>query len=177
MFFFEISNGNRYCVFDSTVNPTTMERVVNVFIMQGALCSVQISQDNAVITVQNDEKSDCKWNGETCAPVDEGLRTTFSLDAPDFDVVAVVDPKYKNSGGKVVIGHDAKQFYTLIESPIADLYVNISTIDGKSWCLISSECTPDNWKPVSILYASQNAVCSTREISYHHFRISAKVQV
>jgi len=173
-FFLQITNRNRFCVFASSVNPTTMKRQVNIFMMQGVLCSVEILEENAVITIQNSEISDCKWNGQICALLDSGLRTTFNIDAPEFSIFPIKDFLYQNSGGKIFYENEAKQFYTIIESPLADLYVNLSTSDEKSWCIVSSECTPKNFKPVSLLYASHNAICSTREISYHQFRITAK---
>jgi len=172
--YFQITNGNRYCIFDSYLNPLSMKRVISPYEMQGALCSVEISGEIAFITVMNSEISDCKWNGAVCSPVDDGMRTTFSLDAPDFSVVSIIDPVYQNSGGRIVLENASKQFYTIIQSSIADLYVNISSTDEKSWCVVSSECTPDNWKPVSLIYAHHDIICSTREISYHQFKITAR---
>jgi hypothetical protein len=171
--FFQVNNNDRYCVIDSAENPETGKRVINVMIMQGASCSVSIQGSVATLYVE-DSEHDCQWDGSSCVPV-KGVRNTLDIvDSDDFTFQPVQEIGYVDLSGDYINRED-KTVTTALYRVDGAVFLNVTTADGKSYCLIGSESEILYGEPLSIFRVGHNARCEINKIGYHHFTIQPQI--
>jgi len=172
--FFDIKKNNQYCTIYSGFNPITNERTARVYAMQGTFCSIMKDAESrySIASIDN-HLVNCQWNGNECVEEAEGLKVNFQLDGAEFKLSTNVDFPWLTNGGRSVV-QNSKNAYTVLTLLTGFIYLNVTTDDGSSWCLVSSEAHLRDYHAMSLIYAAHNAFCTSEEISHHNFKITAQ---
>jgi len=142
--------------------------------MQGTFCNL-FRQDNNEFSISaiDNELANCRWNGNECADDAEGLKVNFQLEGNGYSLTDEINFPWSSTGGRVVIDNP-KNGYSILTQLQGFIFFNVTTNDGSSWCLVSSEAHLRDYHPMSMVYQAYNALCTTKEIAYHKFRIIAE---
>jgi len=172
--FFDIKKNLQYCTIYSGFNPITKERTVRVYAMQGTFCSIMKESENqySIASIDN-QLVNCQWNGDECVEEAEGKKVNFQLDGAEFKLTTNIQLPWATNGGRAVV-QDSKNGYTVLTLLTGFIYFNVTTDDGSSWCLVSSEANLQDYRAMSLVYAAHNAFCTAEETSHHNFKITAQ---
>jgi hypothetical protein len=170
--FFEVRKDKRFCIIHSFVKAN--ERSARVYAMQGTFCNISgDGQDEFSIFSIDNELANCRWNGNECAEDAEGLKVNFHLEGKGFSLTDRIDSPWAITGGRVIIDNPTNG-YTILTQYKGFIFFNVTNQDGSSWCIVSSEAHLRDYHPMSMVYQAHNALCNTKELAYHQFRITAE---
>jgi len=170
--FLQVRNSERFCIIDSAQD-SSGRRVVNIFEMYGAECSVEIEEDMAIILVQDSETSDCEWDGVQCVPVKD-IISTFTLPAEsDFSFAPIQEFEWVIRDGKYADQSD-KSTSTILNNIYGSVYMNITQPKNSAWCVIASQGNHFFGIPLGVVQKSQNALCNIELTGHNSFSVSAK---
>lgn len=170
--FFEVRKDKRFCIIHSFLKEN--ERSARVYAMQGTFCNVFHEKDSDFsVSALDNELANCRWNGNECVEDADGLKVNFHLEGKGFSLTDNIDFPWANFGGRVIIDNPTNGF-TVLTNLKSFIFFNVTTRDGRSWCIVSSEAHLGDYRPMSMVYQAHNALCSTKELAYHQFRITAE---
>jgi len=171
--FFEISRdggsgGHRGCVVLAEANGK-----VTVVSQHGTNCGFEIEID-LMFTVADSEIDDCEWDGKSCHQTKQ-LKTDFEImNSKEFEFGEIIEnPRTARDSSATF--ESKQQATTLLTTSVGSYFFNVTSKDGKSWCLISSEANIVTWLPISVVYESYNAECSSISTGYHSFAVTPQV--